>query len=72
MTSQVTAADNDSNKKYDSEHVETISIDVHNILNLFKQQLQESEKRIISAIQQNNSLNSFISMKSYRTHERQK
>ena len=34
-------------------NIATISIDVHNILDLFKQQLHESEKRILDAIQQN-------------------
>ncbi len=52
------------------EHAATITVDLHNILDLFKQQLQENEKRIISAIQSNNPSNSVISLKSYRTHER--
>jgi hypothetical protein len=64
----------DHEHKTHHEHDATITVDVHNILDLFKQQLQETEQRILDAVksqQQQNSLSpASIVGKSYRTADR--
>ena len=48
--------DDHKNKSYDHEHDShhehdaTISVDLHNVLDLFKNELHEAEERIIAAI----------------------
>ncbi|CAF1371710.1 unnamed protein product [Rotaria sordida] len=66
------------NKKFDHghkdhhEHAATITVDVHNILDLFKQQLQQTEKKILAALGKdgNSSSSSSSSSESYRTADR--
>jgi len=57
----------DHEHKFHHEHDATISVDLHNILDLFKQQLQESEKRILAAIHPTPAA---PAVKSYRTADR--
>ncbi|CAF1514511.1 unnamed protein product [Rotaria magnacalcarata] len=55
------------------EHDATITIDVHNIMDLFKEQLKESEQRIIAAVGKDDSSSSAASSsskESYRTADR--
>ncbi|CAF3781207.1 unnamed protein product [Rotaria socialis] len=69
----------DHEKKFDHghkghhEHDATITIDVHNIMDLFKEQLKESEQRIIAAVGKDDSASSTASsssQESYRTADR--
>jgi len=68
--------DDDDKKPYDHEHKShheheaTISVDVHNILDMFKQELHASEKRILEAIQHKRHLKPATAPKSYRTADR--
>ncbi|CAF1018290.1 unnamed protein product [Adineta ricciae] len=76
--------DDHKNKSYDHEHDShhehdaTISVDLHNVLDLFKNELHETEERIIAAIHHghddhghahHNSTAAPV-LKSYRTAER--
>ncbi|CAF3287865.1 unnamed protein product [Rotaria socialis] len=47
------------------EHDATISVDVHNIIDLFKEQLHASEQRILAAFSSHGAI-----LKSYRTADR--
>ena len=69
--------DDKTTKAYDHdhqshhEHGATISVDVHNILDIFKEQLHQTEERILAAIhKQQSSSNAAIVPKSYRTAHR--
>jgi hypothetical protein len=57
----------DHEHTFHHEHDAIISVDLHNIVDLFKQQLQESEKRILAAI---NATLAAPVVKSYRTADR--
>jgi hypothetical protein len=59
--------DDDKNKKFDHKHNATITVDVHNILDLFKLHLKQSEKRIITAVKDDSSSSS---KESYHTVNR--
>ncbi|CAF1178476.1 unnamed protein product [Adineta steineri] len=69
----------DKNKSYDHEHEShhdhdaTISVDVHNILDLFKEQLHETEERLLAAIHHDHKEHhpkASPAPKSYRTADR--
>ncbi len=64
--------DNVQSTNYDHHHQykATITVDLQNILDLFKQQLKETEKNILTAIQQNQPSNAVPILKSYRTSDR--
>ncbi len=66
MSDEIERVD-DKKNSYDHEHDATISVDLHNILDLFKQQLQESEKHILAAIHPTPAA---PAVKSYRTADR--
>jgi hypothetical protein len=72
MSDEIERVD-DKKNSYDHEHTlhhehdATISVDLHNILDLFKQQLQESEKHILAAIHPTPAA---PAVKSYRTADR--
>lgn len=59
--------DDKTTKTYDHDHGATITIDVHNILEIFKEQIHQTEERILAAIQHEQSKNI---PKSYRTADR--
>ncbi|CAF0757981.1 unnamed protein product [Rotaria sordida] len=66
----------DHHKKYDHEHHShhahdtTITVDLHNIFDLIKQQLHETEEHIIASIKQSQSASPVPVEKSYRTADR--
>lgn len=52
------------------EHESTVTIDLHNLVDLIKQLFQSSEKRIIAAVSKGESSSSSASTESYRTADR--
>jgi len=60
----------DHKHKFHHEHNATVSIDVHNILDIFTHELRASEKRIVGAIQHKRLSKPATAPKSYRTADR--
>ncbi|CAF2401008.1 unnamed protein product [Rotaria sp. Silwood2] len=66
----------DHHKKHDHEHQShhehdaIVTVNMHNVLSLFKQKLQETEERIIAAIQHGQSSSPATAVKSYRIADR--